>query len=119
MESECAVFPFAQDSQSPPSPTQGTTDHYDEIHNFDLLCGVLLTDIKAPMSGELCTYPGSHKVLAQRFQKRWIDDIAKQGNSALPTGEETDELVRNWQENALASTSRALRSGRMESRSEE
>eukprot|EP01047_Picozoa_sp_COSAG01_P082139 COSAG01_NODE_16655_length_1217_cov_1.389982_1_plen_105_part_00 len=38
----------------------GTTDHYGTIHNFDMLCGVLLSDVHERMSGELCVYPVSH-----------------------------------------------------------
>ena len=44
---------------------KGTTDHYGRIHNFDILVGVLLSDITQMdgMAGELCVWPGSHTKL--------------------------------------------------------
>ena len=43
----------------------GVTDHYGKIHNFDVLVGVLLSDITQSegMAGELCCWPGSHMKL--------------------------------------------------------
>ena len=36
----------------------GSSDHYGTIHNFDMLVGVLLTDVPEEMSGELCCIHG-------------------------------------------------------------
>ena len=30
----------------------GLTDHFGEVHNFDALCGILLSDVPEPMAGE-------------------------------------------------------------------
>ena len=37
----------------------GVTDHFGVIQNFDVLVGVLLSDVLTPMSGELVVYPGA------------------------------------------------------------
>jgi hypothetical protein len=68
----------------------GLTDHFGEVHNFDALCGILLSDVPEPMAGELCAYPGSHYKLADYFKKHGLDDVAKKG--ALPTGDKTDAI---------------------------
>eukprot|EP00940_MAST-03C_sp_MAST-3C-sp2_P000967 g967.t1 len=73
---------------------KGVTDHFGHIHNFDALVGVLLSDVPAEMSGELCVYPGSHHELAAFFQREGTDRIAKKGNEALPTGDKTDSVLR-------------------------
>jgi hypothetical protein len=70
----------------------GTTDHYGTIHNFDMLCGVLLSDVHERMSGELCVYPGSHAQLAKHFSEVGLQGIQTRGNAALPTGAHTDAL---------------------------
>ena len=46
----------------------GVTDHHGEVHNFDCLVGVLLSDVPDRFSGELACYPGSHEDLAQHFR---------------------------------------------------
>jgi len=74
---------------------KGVTDHYGEIHNFDVLVGVLLSDIKSKNSGELCCYTGSHHELARYLgSEERIKDLKKRGNVALPTGEKTDEILK-------------------------
>ena len=56
----------------------GTTDHFGVIHNFTTLVGCLLSDVEAPMGGELCVYPGSHESLALHFKSKGIlDALAK------------------------------------------
>jgi len=70
----------------------GVTDHFGRIHNFDMLVGVLLSDVEDSMGGELCVYPGSHSVLARHFSAVGLERLQSQGNAALPTGEETDAL---------------------------
>lgn len=73
----------------------GITDHYGEVHNFDALVGILLSDVPQKMSGELCVYPGSHFVLAEHFkQGSHLKDLAASGNSELPTGSSTDRLFK-------------------------
>lgn len=70
----------------------GKTDHYGTIHNFDMLCGVLLSDIDEPLSGELCCYKGSHSRLAKHIAETGLDRLYAKGNAALPTGPQTDVL---------------------------
>jgi hypothetical protein len=36
----------------------GASDHYGQIHNFDMLIGVILNDVTEEMSGELCCIKG-------------------------------------------------------------
>ena len=73
----------------------GVTDHYGEIHNFDVLVGVLLSDIHEKNSGELCCYTGSHHELAKYFgSKDRIKELKKKGNVALPTKESTDKILK-------------------------
>jgi hypothetical protein len=74
---------------------RGQTDHYGTIHNFDVLIGVLLSDVKKPMSGELVVYPGSHHALAAHFrtQKGALDKLRDKGMDHLPT-KETDALFK-------------------------
>ena len=71
----------------------GVTDHYGELHNFDALVGVLLSDVPRHMSGELCCYPGSHWALAECFGRAGkLDDLYRRGNDAFPVGAATDRL---------------------------
>ena len=72
----------------------GTTDHYGVIHNFDVLVGVLLSDVEEPMSGELVLYPGSHTALASYFQcePAELERLRTIGTAHLPTGDRTDSL---------------------------
>ena len=70
----------------------GVTDHFGTIKNFDVLVGVLLSDVDEKMAGELCVYPSSHYALSEHFHSTGIDEVRKKGNSALPTGKRTDEL---------------------------
>ena len=70
----------------------GKTDHYGTIHNFDMLCGVLLSDVDEPLSGELCCYKGSHSKLAKHIAETGLDRLYAEGNAALPTGPQTEEL---------------------------
>ena len=73
----------------------GLTDHYGEVHNFDALVGMLLSDVPEKMSGELCVYPGSHVALAEYFkQGSNLQDLAAHGHSKLPTGAPTDRLFK-------------------------
>jgi len=73
----------------------GVTDHYGEIHNFDVLVGVLLSDIPKENSGELCCYTGSHHDLAKYLgSKDRIKELKKKGNVALPTKENTDKVLK-------------------------
>ena len=73
----------------------GVTDHYGEIHNFDVLVGVLLSDIPKENSGELCCYTGSHHDLAKYLgSKDRIKELKKKGNVALPTKESTDKVLK-------------------------
>ena len=71
----------------------GVTDHFGEIHNFDVLVGVLLSDVPKPMAGELCVYPGSHTALAAHFksQPARLEKLRQKGHSYLPFSE-TDRL---------------------------
>lgn len=39
------------------------------VPNFDALVGVLLSDLHVEKSGELCTYPSSHRSLSKYFTK--------------------------------------------------
>jgi hypothetical protein len=73
----------------------GTTDHFGKIHNFNVLIGVLLSDVKKPMSGELVVYPGSHEALAAHFrtQKGVLDKLRDKGMDHLPT-QQTDTLFK-------------------------
>ena len=73
----------------------GVTDHYGVIHNFSALVGVLLSDITAPMAGELCAYPGSHTALAAHFKADGganLEAVRMGGTAKLPHGEGTDAL---------------------------
>eukprot|EP01050_Picozoa_sp_SAG11_P019058 SAG11_NODE_2977_length_2795_cov_4.472923_1_plen_239_part_00 len=71
----------------------GITDHYGELHNFDALVGILLSDVPEKLSGELCIYPGSHVSLANYFkQGSHLKDLAAHGMSKLPVGAPTDQL---------------------------
>ena len=73
----------------------GITDHYGKIHNFDCLVGVLLSDVDAPLSGELCTFPGSHHELAEYFSKGDnLERVYQFGNQALPTGKATWKIFK-------------------------
>lgn len=75
----------------------GVTDHYGHINNFDMLVGVLLSDIYHPMSGELCCWPGSHHKLADYFTEKNgqnLENVYTHGNQALPTGKKTFELFK-------------------------
>jgi len=69
------------------------TDHWGEVHNFDALCGVLLSTVDEKMSGELCCYPGSHYELAEHFEKKGFDEIRKTGK--LPNGKDTDSVLKS------------------------
>ena len=73
----------------------GVTDHFGQIRNFDCLVGVCLSATTREMSGELCVWPGSHRILADYFSR---DDnlrrVQERGNSALPL-KETKTLFRN------------------------
>ena len=78
----------------------GITDHYGEIHNFSALVGCLLSNVEAPLSGELCVYPGSHEHLAKYLRAPGkIQELRKKGGDALPLalGAETlfDRGVKN------------------------
>ena len=68
---------------------------YGKIHNFDCLCGVLLSDVQEPMSGELCVYPGSHVELAEYFSNNThvLETLCVEGKG-LPSGPETDALFK-------------------------
>jgi len=69
---------------------------YGKIHNFDCLCGVLLSDVQEPMSGELCVYPGSHVELAEYFSNNThvLETLRVEGKG-LPSGpDETDALFK-------------------------
>lgn len=77
----------------------GVTDHYGTIHNFDVLVGVLLSDVAKPMSGELVLYPGSHTCLAAYFRQTAgvLEKLRTEGGTHLPTGDRTDELFHHRQ----------------------
>ena len=63
-----------------------------QVHNFDALVGVLLSDVPAPMAGELCCYPGSHLALASHLAAPGaMDALRANGNTVLPT-DRTDTL---------------------------
>ena len=81
---------FLCDCGRPGLQIPGLTDHFGEVHNFDALCGILLSDVPEPMAGELCAYPGSHYQLAEYFKKHGFDGVAKKGT--LPHGEQTDKI---------------------------
>lgn len=69
----------------------GITDHWGTVKNFDALCGILLNTTEAPMSGELCVYPGSHHMLAEFFQREGLTEVFQQGT--LPVGNRSDAAV--------------------------
>lgn len=69
----------------------GVTDHWGEIHNFDALCGVLLSSVDEKMSGELCCYPGSHYDLARHFKAKGFKETYTKGK--LPNGNDTDSVL--------------------------
>lgn len=48
----------------------------DEYRNFNLLVGVLLRDVTAPMTGNLAVWPGSHRQYAEWFVEHGTDGIA-------------------------------------------
>jgi len=74
---------------------KGITDHYGEIHNFDVLVGVLLSDVKTEQAGELCCYKSSHLRLAEYFKDGGkIEDLKQKGNVALPTEGKTDSVLK-------------------------
>lgn len=85
----------------PNNSIPGVTDHWGEVHNFDVLCGVLLTETSKPMSGELCVYSGSHIKLAEHFRQHGMDALLTRGNEALPTGPQTDELLGTTPEHCI------------------
>ena len=63
--------------------------HYGTIKNFSVLVGVLLSDVAAPVSGELVAFPGSHDALARHLaQPGELQRVRDQGARALPTGPE-------------------------------
>lgn len=73
----------------------GVTDHFGEIHNFDVLVGVLLSSTQMQNSGELVVYPGSHQELADYFkQGDTLQRCYKNGNSELPTGARHDSVIK-------------------------
>ena len=73
----------------------GVTDHFGTVHNFDCLVGILLSDVPAPLSGELCVWPGSHETLARWFSEgENLKNVYLHGNQALPTGKKTDAIFR-------------------------
>jgi hypothetical protein len=75
-----------------PGPSiPGVTDHYGTLKTFDMLVGILLSDIDEPNSGELSLYPGSHFVLSEHINTYGVADLCATGIASLPTGERTDE----------------------------
>eukprot|EP00946_MAST-07B_sp_MAST-7B-sp1_P001009 g1009.t1 len=65
----------------------GITDHYGTVKNFDCLVGVLLSDTDAPLSGELCCWPGSHDRLAGWVAEGdHMQQLYTHGMKALPNG---------------------------------
>ena len=75
----------------------GVTDHYGEVHNFNVLLGCLLSDVPDEMSGELCCFPGSHSVLAEHFKAdghKNLKRIIEGGNEAFPVEETYDMFKR-------------------------
>eukprot|EP00966_Prymnesium_polylepis_P004567 104675-Prymnesium_polylepis.1 len=72
----------------------GVSDHYGTIHNFDVLVGILLSDVPNAMSGELVVYPGSPTALAGHFgsDRSILERLRTEGHTALPNGEVTDGL---------------------------
>lgn len=74
---------------------KGVTDHYGTVHNFDVLVGVLLSDVDAKLGGELCCFPGSHMELATFFAKEDnLEKVYQFGNQALPTGPRTWDVFK-------------------------
>ena len=71
----------------------GTTDHFGTIHNFDVLIGVLLSDLPEPMAGELLL-PRQSPLVGGVLSRAapTAGRRAPEGNDALPTGVETDRL---------------------------
>jgi len=70
----------------------GFSDFFGEIHNFNVLIGVLLSDVLEPMSGELALYPGSHEALAKWFQhSENVESVRQFGVTSLPHNK-TDDL---------------------------
>ncbi|MCC7262727.1 MAG: phytanoyl-CoA dioxygenase family protein [Candidatus Latescibacteria bacterium] len=67
-------FPSLQDPPEEPrghldgmySPHNGVPKG--EIHNFTMLLGVMLSEVKAPFSGNLTVWPGSHHTYEQYFR---------------------------------------------------
>jgi len=81
---------------------KGVTDHFGAIRNFDLLVGVLLADVTAPLSGELAVYPGSHLELAAHVAAHsLLPRLLAEGGAALPTGAATDAVLRSAPEPIL------------------
>jgi hypothetical protein len=81
---------------------RGITDHYGEVRNFDALVGVLLADVDAPQSGELCVYPGSHVELARHVaDASLLPRLCREGAAALPTGAATDSVLSRAPEPCL------------------
>lgn len=77
----------------PPS----TSDRHDSspINNFDATVVVLLSDTHGKYSGELVTYPGSHRILSSLLQqdKSLFHDLHTKGLNALPRHEKSDEIL--------------------------
>ncbi len=72
----------------------GVTDHFGAVFNFDALVGIFLSEVKTPLSGELCCYPGSHTDLAAHAAKSGVLlKMYKHGVKALPTGKATDKVL--------------------------
>ena len=65
--------------------TPGVSDHFGEIQNFDVLIGVLLSDVTEEMSGEVALYPGSHTALSKWFaSSENLRAVRDSGGARLP-----------------------------------
>lgn len=62
---------------------KGVTDHYGTIKNFDLLIGVLLTDLTETNSGEFSVYPSSHMKISEYLKENGMDELKNKGSAAF------------------------------------
>jgi hypothetical protein len=66
--------------------------HFGTIHNFSVLCGVLLADVPNPNGGELMAFPGSHAALASHFRTHGLQRLYELGTLGLPNGPQTARI---------------------------